>query len=72
MIILTNFLDSSVILCICFSLFQMCQPINWSAGSWSEKKIKQYCLFLTKREISTLGFFFIWFESPSFHPTEKQ
>ena len=36
-VVLTNSWDSSVILCICFSLFQMCHPINWSAGSWSEK-----------------------------------
>ena len=46
---LTNFLDSSVILCICFSLFQMCHPINWSAGSWSEKN-KTIISILLKRE----------------------
>ena len=46
---LTNFLDSSVILCICFSLFQMCHPINWSAGSWSDKN-KTIISILKKRE----------------------
>ena len=52
---LTNFLDSSVILCICFSLFQMCHPINWSAGSWSEKNKTIMSIFNEEREISVIS-----------------
>ena len=35
---LTNFFDKSSILWICFSLFQICQPMYCSAGSWNWEK----------------------------------